>query len=254
MHPTYSSQFQKDGISHSDSLLLSKKSLLRLQIEHDFQLKSHPSSKAELYAVIQKAIVDANPRREGTVDSEVVHLSHELVRVSSCYGVDPVVYTGLIWRESNFKQAAVSGRKAVGITQMTSAGIQEVLERLSPISHKRLGYLRSLVKKCNPNFMDRVPYEVSADTIGAWRNTVVFSRTDALVMGALLLKINLARAPAHLQSNQIETYRVALEHYNGDRSIKIQFAQDVLMLAKRMIALPEVAFNDSKFLSQIRGL
>jgi hypothetical protein len=205
--------------------------------------------------VVQKAINEANPKHEGLDVSEISFLSREVVRVSKCYGVDPVIFTGLIWRESNFKPGSISERYAVGLTQMTSSGIREVLERLSPTSHRRLGHLRSLVQKCSPNFIGRVPYEVSEDTLAAWRNSVEFSRGDALVMGALLLKINLASTNLlKTQANEIETYRDALEHYNGDPAIKVQFANDVLQLAKRMILLPEVALNESKFLSQIRGL
>ena len=74
-------------------------------------------------------------------------------------------------------------------------------------------------------------------------------------MGALLFKINLASsAPETKRLGKIGIYEEALKRYNGDDEIKAQFAQDILLLSKRMIELPEVAENDSKFLSQIRGL
>jgi hypothetical protein len=254
MHPTFSSEFERDDVSSAEGLLLSKGSMIRFQIERNFKLKKGPS-KRELLSVVQRSINEANPKHQGLAIAEINQLSREVVRVSECYGVDSVIFTGLIWRESNFKPSSVSERGAVGLTQMTSTGIQEVLERLSPTSHRRLGHLRSLAKKCSPGLLNRVPAEISADTVAAWKNNVAFSRKDALVMGALLLKINLASTnPFKTQSKQIETYRAALERYNGDPAIKEQFAKDVLLLAKRMIALPEVALNESKFLSQIRGL
>ena len=103
--------------------------------------------------------------------------------------------------------------------------------------------------------MNRVPMELSADTLAAWKNSVAFSHQDALVMGALLLKINLASSHSGRGSaSTVAIYEKALQRYNGDPKVKEQFAKDVLLLAKRMIALPEVVLNDSRFLSQIRDL
>jgi hypothetical protein len=254
MHPTFSSEFERDDVSTSEGVLFTKGSRVRFQIEREFKLKSR-TSKRELAVIIQRSINEANPKHLGLDISEINLLSREMIRVSECYGIDPVIFTGLVWRESNFKPGSESERGAAGLTQMTNTGIQEVLERLSPTSHRRLGHLRSLVKKCSVGFLNRVPVEISADTVAAWKNNVAFSNTDALVMGALLLKINLASTnPVRSRGNTVETYRDALERYNGDPEIKEQFAKDVLLLAKRMIALPEVALNDSKFLSLIRDL
>lgn len=255
LHPTLLSTADRDDVSStSEGLFVSKYSVFRMRIERNFQLKTEPNRK-RIASVIQRAINEANPKHEGLSVYDINQLTREVVTTSQCYGIDPVVYTGLIWRESNFKQKAVSERNARGLTQMTSRGIEEVLDRLSPVSRRRLGHLRSLVKKCSPNFLARVPRKLSADTLAAWRNSMTFSRKDSLVMGALLLKLNLAQAHVQrLKPNDLETYRTALENYNGDPLMKVQFATDVLQLAKRMIALPEVAINDSKFLSQIRGL
>ena len=254
MHPTYSSEFSS-GDFYSGSVFASpKNALFRFQIERNFSLKTKLNGP-ELQGLVLKAIHEANPKNEGLDPSELIPLSKNVVKVSGCYGIDPVIFTSLVWRESNFKPSAMSETGATGLTQMTHRGIQEVLERLSPLSHRRLGHLRALVKKCNPAFLERVPAMVSADTLAAWKNSVTFSHTDALVMGALLLKINLASVKSSkLPFNRIAVYQDALEKYNGDPKIKIQFAKDILLLSKRMIELPEVALNDSKFLSQIRGL
>ncbi len=245
MHPTYASKESKP---------ISKAEEIRIQIEKNFGLKQ-ALPKVELYRLVQVAIHDANPQLVGLKPEEVGPLAHEVVDTAQCYGVDPLVFASLIWRESNFKPQATSERGAAGLTQMTQIGIQEVLERLSPISHRRLGKLRARVKQCNPRVYRRIPAEVSADTVAAWKNSVVISRQDALVMGALLFKINLASSrPETHRWGKIGLYSEALQRYNGDAEIKEQFAQDVLMLAKRMMELPEVALIDSKFLSQIRGL
>ncbi len=247
IHPTYSSTLELNG-----SII--QKDRIRAQIQSTFKLKSALSNR-ELYSIVQKSINEANPRHQGLSISEINGLSREVVTTAQCYGIEPVVFTGLLWRESNFKPSSQSERGAIGLSQMTLTGIQEVLERLSPTSHRRLGYLRTLVKKCNPQFLVRVPPVASADTLAAWKNSVAFSNTDALVMGALLLKIKLASTnPQKTMSSAVATYQAALELYNGDPKVKAQFAKDVLQLAKRMTELPEVALNDSRFVSQIKGL
>ena len=254
MHPTQSSQFGVDE-TYTGSVFSPARNALYFQIERNFSLKT-TLSKTEMQGLVAKAIGEANPRHEDLEEANAIPtLSQQLVRTASCYGIDPVIFTGLVWRESNFKPRVSSETGATGLTQMTRQGIGEVLDRLSPISHRRLGHLRSLVKLCNPHFLDRVPPKASADTLAAWKNSVNHSTEDALVMGALLLKINLASvSPANAVLNRVGYYRNALERYNGDPKVKLQFATDVLLLAKRMIALPEVALNDSKFVSLIEGI
>ena len=225
--------------------------LIRFQIEQEYPLKPvYP--KRELYTLVQKAIAEANPKHIGLSLEESTHLVRQVVHSAQCYGVDPVVFTALIWRESNFKPEATSETGAVGLTQMTVTGIHEVLDRLDPHSFRRLSHLRALVKRCDPQLFHRLPAEISADTLAVWKNNVALSNSDALIMGSLLLKINLA-SRAHSR-HQLQVYQAALERYNGEPKIKVQFARDVLMLAKRMTSFPEIALNESKFLSLIRGL
>lgn len=252
MHPTYSSSFLSDDVFSNGVFPSGENALIRFQIERNFNLKLNSDRKA-VQKVISQAIEKANPRSEGLDLKTSENLPQEITRISSCYGIDPVIFTALIWRESNFKPSAISETGAAGYTQMTNRGIREVLDRLSPTSHRRLGYLRSLVKRCDAKFLVRVPPIASADTVAAWKNSVSVSTVDSLVMGALLFKINLASVhPNPQRITNISYYRNALERYNGDPNIKTQFATDVLLLSKRMMELPEVALNDSKFLSQIQ--
>lgn len=231
----------------------SKAEEIRTQIEKNFQLKE-ALPQQELYRIVTLAVNEANPAHGTFTDASIQRLSHQIVNTAQCYGIDPVIYTSLIWRESNFRLQARSERGAVGLTQMTRVGVQEVLERLSPASPRRIAKLRNLVRVCNPHFLNRVQTEVSGDTVAAWKNAVIFSATDALVMGAVLFKVNLASSrPETKKSGKIGIYEEALQRYNGDQKIKVQFSHDVLRLAKRMVKLPEVALNESKFLSRIRG-
>ena len=254
VHPTYSSSLgAKDSVGPSLGWT-SQSQMIRFQIEKNFALKGS-IQKRELHRMIQHAMNEANPKHEGVSIAEMNRLAREIVSSAQCLGIDPIILTALIWRESNFKPTAQSETGAVGLTQMTNPGIKEVLDRLSPTSHRRLGYLRSLVGRCNSGFLARVPGEVSADTLAAWKNSVAYSNTDAVMMGALLLKLNLASTKPHSSiSNGIEVYMSALEHYNGDPVIKERFAKDVLLLSRRMMEPPTVALNNSKFLRMNPGL
>ena len=244
IQPTYSSQMTQDEISSLDRRLLPNGGSLWF-----------PLSRFELSHIIKKSIDKANPKHHGLRLINADQLSREVVRVAECYEINPLIFTGLIWRESNFKPDAVSETGAVGLTQMTSTGVQEVMERLSLVSPRKLVSLRALVKKCSPDFLDRVPIEIFADTLSAWKNTITFFPKDALIVGATLFKIYLISAAEHSKNTAQATdiYQLALEHYNGEPDVKKQFAWDVLHLAMRMIALPEVAPVESKFLSQIVG-
>ena len=227
-----------------------KADLIKSQIERNYPLKS-TYQKRDLYRMVQGAIAEANPKQVGLEPKEGHRLSRQVVHTAQCYGVDPVVFTALIWRESNFKPNAESETGAVGLTQMTTSGVHEVLDRLDLNSFRKLKHLRTLVKRCSPEMYSRLPLEVSADIVAAWKNNVAFSNADALVMGVLLLKLHLASRVHSIQ--QTKVYLEALERYNGDPKIKVRFAQDVMQLAKRMSSLPEIALNDSKFLSLIQG-
>jgi hypothetical protein len=228
--------------------------MIRFQIEKNFSLKPG-YQKRELYSLIKLAMDEANPKHEGLTLREMNQIARDIVSVSECIGVDPLVMTALIYRESNFKPNSQSSRGAVGLTQMTNPGIREVLDRLSPTSHRRLGHLRSRVGRCDSRFLARVPAEVSGDTLAAWKNSAAFSSHDSIMLGAVLLKLNLAATKQKMSLvSSAQAYQGALERYNGDPVIKVRFAKDVILLSKRILEPPTVALNESKFLRMIRGL
>jgi len=234
----------------------SQAKMIQSQIERNFHLRGG-ISRFQLRKMILEAMEEANPKRVGLESEDSVPLAKEIIRSSRCYGVDPVVVTALIWRESNFKPAARSERGAVGLTQMTNPGIREVLDRLSPDSPRRLGYLRRLVARCHPSISVRVGEgEVTPLQLFDWKESIQEHPAEAVAFGVLLLKINLAstRPRVIFGESALDHYRGALERYNGDPMIKEQFAQDVMLLARRMWEPPTVALNESKFLRLIRGL
>ena len=255
--------FPATGCSnHSDMGILpslgwsSQARMIQSQIESSFHIRGGISNR-ELRKMILRAIEEGNPRQVGLPADSPSVLAKEIVRSSRCYGVDPIVVSALIWRESNFKPLARSDRGAAGLTQMTAPGIREVLDRLSPDSTRRLGYLRGLVSRCHPTIMFRVGSGApDAEQVSNWKSALEQNHAEAVAFGVLLLKINLAatRPRVSFGEGAFDHYREALERYNGDPVIKERFAKDVLLLARRMWEPPSVALNESKFLRLIRGL
>ena len=216
---------------------------MKFQIERNYTLDPTLSQRY-LHRIVQSVVNESNPDHVGLSAEEATQLSRHVVQTAQCYGIDPLVFANLISRESNFKPNAISDRGAVGLTQMTQAGIAEVLDRLDPHSKRRLNHLRALIKKCDPQIYDELPTVIAGDTIAEWKSAALTSPSYSLVLGALLLKLNLANH--RLETKKLEIYRMALERYNGDPRVKIQFARDVLRGVKRMRAGQEIVSSSPK--------
>lgn len=225
------------------SLQLSRSIQIKTQIEKTF-LMDRNKSEWDWVVLVQNSIIQANPKLTGLSDTKAIQLSKQLVRTCSCYGVDPGVFAALVWRESNFKPEAVSERGAVGYTQMTKLGVQEILERVSPYSSRRLKFLSSAFKRCNPSLAKKLPRTISADTVAASKNQLMQSPEQSIVFGVLLLKLNLAYSPQ--RKNFSERYRLALERYNGDAKVKLKFARDVLSLRNRLMSQVYLSSNKNR--------
>jgi hypothetical protein len=217
---------------------------LQFQIEQDFSLRTHLNPR-ELAEAVNAAIQEANPELEGLPQDHPKRLTRDLIQVTRCLGIDPLIFTALIWRESNFKPQAVSERGAVGLTQMTMPGIREVLERTHDRGYRRLRYARALFRKCAPSVFRNLPAQLTPATIARTKSIIAMSTLDGMVFGAFLLKLNLAGIRGSI--HRWDIYRAALERYNGDPKVKALFAQDILALTRKMLKRPEVALNDSEF-------
>ena len=196
--------------------------------------------------MVKSAILEANANRGLVSQLEAKVLSRQIVRVSQCFDLDPMVFTALIWRESNFRHQSQSETGAVGLTQLTKTGIHEVLDRLAAESPRKRNSLRVMMGACYPRLLHSIPATTDVVDFYEWKNKMANSPETALVFGAVLLKINLAN-----------DYRAALEKYNGDPRVKLQFANDVLILANwissSFMVFPEPRSNSSKFLASIQG-
>lgn len=58
------------------------------------------------------------------------NLPSKLAKLSFCFGIDPLIFTGLVRQESHFYRYAKSTTGASGFTQLTNAAITEVSEQL----------------------------------------------------------------------------------------------------------------------------
>ena len=204
------------------------------------------SGSQDVSRLVKTAIVDAKGSKDLATQLEAKILSRQIVRISECFDIDPIIFTALIWRESHFRHQSQSETGAVGLTQLTTSGIHEVLDRLAFESPRVRDDLRNQMASCYPSLLKNVPTNTDLVDFHEWKIKVASSPETALVFGAVLFKINLS-----------DDYRSALEKYNGDPLVKVHFAQDVLSLAtwisSSFMLIPELGSNNSKFLASIQG-
>jgi hypothetical protein len=197
--------------------------------------------------LIRQAILSANADRGLVNQLQAKALSKKLVRISHCLEMDPVLFTALVWRESHFQQQAQSETGAVGITQLTTSGIHEVLDRLAEKSPRKSDEIRQHLSRCEPRLLRQIPSSVISVDFKEWKKKVAASPELALVFGAVLFK-----------SYHHGDDRQALEKYNGDPRVKTRFANDVLALtywiASSFKVIPENPEGSSKFLVSIQDL
>ena len=57
-------------------------------------------------------------------------VAQEILSVSSCFQLDPLIFTSLIGHESNFYHDSVSHTGAIGLGQLTSVSLREIAQQL----------------------------------------------------------------------------------------------------------------------------
>ncbi len=144
-------------------------------------------------------------------------LAEKIYKVSEAYGVDPILYGAKIWQESGLFNVDVVNPKGkdTGLSQMTSAGLNEVYEQYKKInsrakSERPIGnILYGLSKR----------YFGSVQATNRWfkwvietnntqkKQTLVQSVDYALAIGASLFKIYLAE--------DLGSYNKAIKRFNG---------------------------------------
>lgn len=186
-------------------------------------------------------------------------LSAELINSSYCFGTDPFIIASKIRQESKFDTRAVSNTGAIGLTQMTEIGLEEILDQLGHRGEKfaepevadfvrnalscYLGKLKPTVFQNFPKISTyttksgRIDY--TPETIKNLKKWFSYSKsyTDnekklmvkkQIFLGQILLKVYLTYSYALTKNKNMNSiYNSALKMFNGDR-IKVRYAKEVI--------------------------
>lgn len=171
-------------------------------------------------------------------------IAYDIFMVSHEMGVDPRVLLALVRKESSYRADAVSPTGAVGLTQFTGLGINEVKDQLgargtSYALSSTINYWQELVPRVYKQLSSDKDLELpQADTtVSSVKEMLVDDPLLAIIYGALLLKTNLAvvkekNAAANPPLSMRDLYRKALENYNGDPPVKEEYAKTILLWAE----------------------
>lgn len=170
-------------------------------------------------------------------------IATDIVEVCECLKVDPWLFTGLIQKESSFRQEVSSPTGAVGLTQFTSLGLKEVNDQLGMRGRKgahfkSISYFNSKIKECvDPTWThlwDKVSVKQDdPEFYNALKSEIKNDTRVAITYGAVLLKTYVARVDDRADENKIqmqksEIYYDALQIYNGEEGdAKVNYAKKV---------------------------
>jgi hypothetical protein len=248
--------------------------------EESSQVKGYPVPQAHASAylvltktgqptlgVIQNYMNSTFPRwgdRPQTDDQ----LAAAILKVAKDFDIDARLLTALISHESGFDARAVSPTGAVGLTQLTTIGIEEFIDQSGAIYEEINGqknvtnagsgieYFKSAILKSWPKFpVGKKLKDISARTQWAKQTKeAVFSRPDQyvaqIIAGATLLKAAIAFSclkdsictaeklgtnTEEMAALRRDIVRRGLERYNGDDTVmkdgqitKVYYAKDIL--------------------------
>ena len=201
----------------------------------------------EQQRLIRNAILSTQPDTSLVSQLRAKALSRQIHKASQCFEIDPFVFTALIWRESNFKNESKSPTGAVGLTQLTKPGVQEVIDRVARRSSRKNEVMRQRLSSCYPKIFKTFPASPSQVDLQAWKKRIAQSQELSLVFGAILFKTYFKGS-----------YLKALERYNGEPEVKARFAREVMALSMWISSsfrvIPEADLENSKFLASIQDL
>lgn len=170
-------------------------------------------------------------------------IATDILEVCDCFKIDPWLFTGLIQKESSFRQEVSSPTGAVGLTQFTSLGLKEVNDQLGMRGRKgahfkSISYFNSKIKECvDPTWThlwDKVSVKQDdPEFYNALKTEIKNDIRVAITYGAVLLKTYVARVDDRAEDKKIkmqksEIYYDALQIYNGEEGdAKVNYAKKV---------------------------
>lgn len=179
-------------------------------------------------------------------NGELPFIKDNLPLVADCFGIDRAVFTGLVRQESAFDRTQVSSGGAIGWTQFTTIGLQEVKDQLGERgpAEARAAATKYFTDVINDCVVPQAGLSVWKD---AWKEVPTGSSDikelnklplHQLVYGAILLKTYLSnwRTKSEAGTEMKEIYRMALEAYNGEELAKRQaYAKNILGFSSEIV-------------------
>lgn len=184
------------------------------------------------------------PGAEGANDISHTELARKITKAAFCFKIDPKMILAKIEQESDFLRTAVSNTGAVGLSQMTGAGIQEVVDQLgirgddhAPAESIDFFNRAAACYFGNDNALDSVLWgrvniprnRKMTDREESVVKTLLRSNIDLdIVFGQVLMKVVLT-VTKRGNMNVLQNYHAAFVAYNGDntraRGSKVPFKQ-----------------------------
>lgn len=183
----------------------------------------------DIHRYIESTSLRSSEANNGILNSE---LSRRIVKASFCFGLDPKMVAAKIHMESVFNHGAVSHTGAIGLSQMTFVGMEEVNDQLGNRGPKNAPaanttYFEAAVacyseKSFVPMWGAGGPIKkgqsVTTLASGAIKKWLLSNVDRDLLYGQILLKVNLAATKAGRKS-VLDNYSKALIRYNGETQI-----------------------------------
>lgn len=215
-------------------------------VEKDFTMMSESPTRNDIMSYIKRT----NPRISYDTSEAI---AENVIKVSECFGIDPWILTGLIKKESTFNPKAISPTNAVGLTQFTSAGINEVNDQLglngtTHASAESIEYFNNKIRSCiDPTWKhawDRVSVQKDDPAFISEVKSLIMSDIElAVTYGGILLKTYLVVVDAKYDTKTSEIYFRALQIYNGEPgNAKVEYARAIFRNLKEFYP-KKVNFN-----------
>lgn len=233
--------------SHSVGYTLNKKDLALLQA-NTWLSTTKREPRTQILEKINAYMSIINPKASA-------HIPQLILLTAKTTQIDPYFLTALIKKESTFDPTRISSGQAYGLTQLTGSGLDEIRNQLGihnphgkfkkfkPLqtdffhsqvlsffsmirqwqikNGQKRGHTFSSAQKQKENYLKWLQSTEGTSIDIIRKRKALQTRDDyALITGALLLKIKLAKT-----KNQ---YRPALINYNGDKKHRQEYSRIVI--------------------------
>lgn len=194
-------------------------------VDHDKLIKDYRIEKQYNPNDFLTYMLSENP---AVPTEQVIQIAYETITLAECFKVDAKLFVALMRMESNFDMTAISHTGAVGLTQFTSIGAQEVSDQLGErgpryANSRNTNYLNDIIGNCTDQWQQLWLRE------RGWSNQKELFLEDvqlSIVYGMILLKVFLAK---NYEQDLMDNYYQALVDYNGEpEDRKYWYARTIL--------------------------